>query len=213
MEGDDVFSTAEVNQLEKRGGRMGSKAKSCILLLGLMLLTGSGAQAWADDGWTVGLFGGLANYDTLKDVFYEDYADSYMAALLVGKHLTGYKHYLSLGGEGQIAKHWGDQDHWEFNGLLIVRWLPFPWDHYLDTSFAVGEGLSYASEDPEIELEKHDRTSKLLNYLMFELAFVVPRQPQWTLFARIHHRSGVFGLFDGMSGGSNVVGGGLRYAF
>jgi hypothetical protein len=48
---------------------------------------------------------------------------------------------------------------------------------------------------------------------MFELAVVVPQHPQWTLFGRVHHRSGVFGLFDGMNGGSNVVGAGIRYTF
>jgi hypothetical protein len=62
-------------------------------------------------------------------------------------------------------------------------------------------------------VEKHDRTARLLNYLMFELAVAVPQRPQWTLFARVHHRSGAFGLFDGVSGGSNVVGAGVRYSF
>jgi hypothetical protein len=185
-----------------------------FLLLGLVLLLAASGQALADDGWKVGLYGGRVCYDSLHSIFSDrDYADSYMTALTVGKGLTGYKHYLSLEGEGQVVKHWGDQDHFEFNALAVLRWLPFPWDRYLDTSMAVGEGLSYATDDPEIEVEKHDRTSRLLNYLMFELAVVVPHRPQWTLFARVHHRSGVFGLFDGVSGGSNVVGAGLRYAF
>jgi hypothetical protein len=95
----------------------------------------------------------------------------------------------------------------------VFRWQPFPWDRYLDTSFAIGEGLSYATDDPEIETEKHDRTSRVLNYLMLELAVAVPQQPRWTLFGRVHHRSGVFGLFDGVTGGSNVVGAGIRYTF
>ncbi|OEU60345.1 MAG: hypothetical protein BA870_01685 [Desulfuromonadales bacterium C00003094] len=133
--------------------------------------------------------------------------------MAVGKGLADYKHYLRLEGEGQVAKHWGEQDHFEFNALLGLRWLPFPWDRYLDTSFAMGAGLSYATDEPEIEVEKNDRTARLLGYLMFELAMVVPRQPNWTLFARVHHRSGAFGLFDGVSGGSNVVGAGLRYTF
>ncbi len=193
---------------------MRSNTNVISLLLGLVLLLGSCGRALADDGWMVGLYGGRACYDSLHDIFYNrEYADSYVAALTVGKGLTGYKNYLDLEVEGQAVKHWGDQDHFEFNALLVLRWLPFPWDRYLDTSIAVGEGLSYATDDPEIEVEKHDRTSQLLNYLMFELAAVVPHRPQWTLFARVHHRSGVFGLFDGVKGGSNVVGAGLRYAF
>jgi|LGVF01.1.fsa_nt_gb hypothetical protein len=190
------------------------KANSVLFLLGLVLLLGSHCQAMADDSWFVSLYGGRASYDDLANAFSEkDFVDSYVAVLAVGKGLADYKHYLRLEGEGQVAKHWGEQDHFEFNALLGLRWLPFPWDRYLDTSFAMGAGLSYATDEPEIEVEKNDRTARLLGYLMFELAMVVPRQPNWTLFARVHHRSGAFGLFDGVSGGSNVVGAGLRYTF
>jgi hypothetical protein len=185
-----------------------------FLLTELVLSFACCGQALADDGWMIGLYGGRACYDSLENIFSDrEYADSYISALTVGKGLGRYKHYLALEGEGQVVKHWGDQDHFEFNAMLGLRWLPFPWDRYLDTSFAVGEGLSYATDDPEIEVEKNDHTARLLNYLMFELAVVVPKQPQWTLFARVHHRSGAFGLFDGVSGGSNVVGAGLRYSF
>ena len=187
---------------------------SALVLLGLVLLLGSHSQALANDTRFVSLYGGRACYDDLANILSEkEYVDSYVAVFAVGKGLAGYKHYLRLEGEGQVAKHWGEQDHYEFNALLGLRWLPFPWDRYLDTSFAVGGGLSYATAEPEIEVEKNDRTARLLGYLMFELAVVVPQQPKWTLFARVHHRSGAYGLFDGVSGGSNVVGAGLRYAF
>ncbi len=183
-------------------------------VLGLILLLGSHSQALANDTRFVSLYGGRAFYDDLANILSDkEYVDSYVAVLAVGKGLADYKHYLRLEGEGQVAKHWGEQDHFEFNALLGLRWLPFPWDRYLDTSFAVGAGLSYATDDPEIEVEKNDRTARLLGYLMFELGVVVPQQPKWTLFARVHHRSGAFGFFDGVSGGSNVVGAGLRYAF
>ena len=187
---------------------------SVFWVLGLILVLGSHSQALANDTRFVSLYGGRAFYDDLANILSDkEYVDSYVAVLAVGKGLADYKHYLRLEGEGQVAKHWGEQDHFEFNALLGLRWLPFPWDRYLDTSFAVGAGLSYATDDPEIEVEKNDRTARLLGYLMFELGVVVPQQPKWTLFARVHHRSGAFGLFDGVSGGSNVLGAGLRYAF
>ena len=193
---------------------MRSKINSLFLLLGLILLLCTHSQALAKETRFVSLYGGRACYDDLANILSKkEYVDSYVAVLAVGMGLADYKGYLRLEGEGQVAKHWGKQDHFELNSLLGLRWLPFPWDRYLDTSFAVGAGLSYATDDPEIEVEKHDRTARLLGYLMFELAVVVPQQPQWTLFARVHHRSGAFGLFDGVSGGSNVVGAGFRYAF
>lgn len=189
-------------------------AVMAYLLLGPALLVMSCDKAWAEDQGYIGIYGGRAVYDTLKQVFYDnEYADSYAVALLVGKGLKDYKQYFRWEAEAQLVKHFGDMNHFEINALVILRWLPFPWDRYLDTSFAVGEGLSYATDDPDIEVEKHGRTSKLLNYLMFELAASLPKCPQWTYFLRVHHRSGVFGLFDGVSGGSNLVGAGVRYAF
>ncbi len=180
----------------------------------VVMLLGYHGQALGNENYFVSLYAGRACYDSLKDILADrEYADSYVAALAVGKGLASYKHYLRLESEGQAMKHWGYQDHFEFNAMLVLRWLAFPWDRYVDTSFALGEGFSYATDDPELEVEKHDRTARLLNYLMFEIAVTAPRQPQWTMFVRIHHRSGVFGVFDGVSGGSNVVGAGFRYSF
>jgi hypothetical protein len=88
-----------------------------------------------------------------------------------------------------------------------------PRDHRLDTSFAIGDGISYASKKPKIELDKMGKTSNVLNYLMLELEFTMPRQPKVSLFTRIHHRSGVFGLINNVSGGSNMIVGGLRFHF
>ncbi len=185
-----------------------------FMLLWLILVIGNHSQALALDNSFVSLYGGRVCYDDLANILSKrEYVDSYVAVFSAGKGLADYKHYLRLEGEGQVAKHWGVQDHFEVNALLGLRWLPFPWDRYLDTSFAAGAGLSYATDEPEIEIEKNDRTKRLLGYLMFELGVVVPQQPKWTLFARVHHRSGAFGLFDGVSGGSNVVGAGLRYSF
>lgn len=192
---------------------MRSIAKIKFILL-VLLLFGNHGQALANENGFVSFYAGRACYDSLKDIVSNrEYADSYVTALAIGKGLTEYRHYLRLESEAQIMKHWGYQDHFELNALVALRWLAFPWDRYLDTSFAVGEGFSYATDDPELEVEKHGHTARLLNYLMFELAVNMPRQPCWIIFARIHHRSGVFGLFDGVSGGSNVVGVGLRYVF
>jgi hypothetical protein len=48
---------------------------------------------------------------------------------------------------------------------------------------------------------------------MVELAFAPPSQPNWSVFLRVHHRSGVHGLFNGVSGGSNFLALGVRYGF
>jgi len=188
---------------------------SFILVILLVLIPFGQRNATADGRWFVSLYGGQLTYGTESDVVYlhTDYVDSYIGGFCVGKRLTAYKNYIRIEAEGQIVKHWELQDHFEFNALFVFRWLLFPWNDYLDTSFAIGEGISYATEEPEIEIERLDETSKILNYLMFELAFVVPKQPNWSVFGRLHHRSGLFGTINGVSGGSNAVAAGVRYTF
>jgi len=142
-----------------------------------------------------------------------EYKDSYLVDLALSRRFASYKKYLDFEAEGQVAKHFGDQDHWEFVALVVVRWLPFPWDRYVDTSFAVGDGLSYASETPKLEDDKYDDTSQLLNYLMFEFAFSLPRIPSWSFVVRIHHRSGILGFYNDVKGASNALGFGIKYSF
>ena len=82
----------------------------------------------------------------------------------------------------------------------------------MDTSLAFGNGLSVATGIPEVEkLRKDERSKALLSYLMLELSFALPALPQWSLFFRIHHRSGVFGFFNGAWGGSNYLCLGIRW--
>ncbi len=102
---------------------------------------------------------------------------------------------------------------YEVNPYLAFRWANFPWNKYLLTSFAVGEGLSYDSKVPEIEIPSEGTPQRVLNYLMLELTLALPQHPQWEFVARIHHRSGVFGLYDSANSGSTAVGLGLRYRF
>jgi len=50
----------------------------------------------------------------------------------------------------------------------------------------------------------------LLHYLLLEATFGPPNSP-WSVVTRIHHRSGIFGLFS--HSGSNVISAGVRYRF
>lgn len=139
-------------------------------------------------------------------------------------HLTAlaYAHRLGAGSgpmtweiEGQVAKHSGRQSHLETNLLIAARWNRLPWDAYVNTSAALGWGLSYAHEIPDLEprADRDEQSTHLLSYLLVELDFSAPTVPQWGLVLRLHHRSGVFGTFGGVRGGSNFLGAGLRYQF
>jgi hypothetical protein len=200
------------------------KFKPFTLLLFASLLCWAPDASLADENemgqarykWAFTLYGGAFAQDTIGDIFsfQPDFREkSYIAVAALSRELWRYKDWIGLETEGQVGKHFGEMHHWEFNLLLDLRWHYFPWDKYVETSFAVGDGLSYATEVPELELEDDEEAQRLLNYLMFELTFGLPKYPRWDFVVRAHHRSGVFGLFDGVRGGGNFVCGGIKYKF
>ena len=100
----------------------------------------------------------------------------------------------------------------EFDPYIGFRWANLPWNHYVNTSLAIGEGVSYDSSIPAIERKnKNLNTKRLLNYLMLEATFAHPSYPRLQLVARIHHRSGAYGLYHAGNSGSNDIGFGIRY--
>lgn len=102
----------------------------------------------------------------------------------------------------------------EFNPYFIFRWREFPWNNTLLTTFGVGEGVSWASHNPQQEIDSENSpgdATKFLNYVMAEITFSLPEHPEWQIMYRLHHRSGVFGLYCPGTVGSTAAGIGLRY--
>ena len=102
---------------------------------------------------------------------------------------------------------------YEFDPYIIFRWANLPWNRYVVTSFGFAEGVSYVSSYPAVEKKQNDNNKRFLNYLMFEATFALPNDPQWQILARVHHRSGCFGLYGAGNTGSNDIGLGVRYLF
>ena len=170
----------------------------------------------ASESWSVTIYNSVVTADSLGEVLMQssnlDYSYNSLT-MACSRKINDTSTHLNWEFEGQIVQHLAGQRHMEFNALIIARWLTFPWDEFLDTTFAVGEGLSVATEVPEIEKRSHKEASAFLNYLLFELTFPLQFLSQCDFVARIHHRSGVFGLFDNVKGASNAVGLGLKYRF
>ncbi len=167
--------------------------------------------------WFVSAYGGPFADETLIDIFtfqatYSD--DNYVIVGALARELYQYKQWVSFELEGQIGRHFDNKaDNWEFVGLVMTRWHQFPWDKYIDTSFAFGSGLSYFNEASQIELEEDEDAQKLLGYLTFELTLGLPQYPRWSLIFRIHHRSGAYGLIGDGESGANYLCTGLKFAF
>jgi len=141
-----------------------------------------------------------------------DFEDSYLVALALARRIATYNELASFEVEGQIVKHFDRQDHWEFNGLLIARWEAFFWDRYLDTSLAAGIGPSYATDVPEIEVQRSGESQRLQVYMLVELELALPSHPNIAAIIRIHHRSNAFGIVadDGVS---NALALGLKFRY
>ena len=139
-----------------------------------------------------------------------DFEESSLLTLALARRIATHSELASLEVEGQVVKHFDQQNHWEFNALLAVRWEAFFWDKYLDTSLAVGIGPSYATDVPEIEVQRSGESKRLQVYMMVELEFVLPSYPNVAVITRIHHRSNAFGIVAD-SGSSNALAFGLKF--
>lgn len=72
---------------------------------------------------------------------------------------------------------------------LGLRFYPNRW-----LSFTVVEGISGYSERSELALKRGGNGRRLVNYLAFELDAAI--NDQFSLVARLHHRSGIYGTIN-----------------
>ena len=94
----------------------------------------------------------------------------------------------------------------EFTGGLALRaWLQ-PW-----LSLGFVQGVSVLTANSLYEQTYRGSYQNFLNYLAFEVEALV--QPQWSVVGRLHHRSGAYGTYGGVSEGSNAYLVGVRYRF
>jgi hypothetical protein len=116
--------------------------------------------------------------------------------------------------EAGTGYRFGSEKTGEVWSALFVRYDNFPWNHRIHTTVAASTGVNLASRISPIEQGKGgEKTSKLLHYFSPEVTFADPRDKDLELVIRLHHRSGVFGLFDGASSGSNIATLGIRRHF
>ena len=188
-------------------------AKLLLAALVVLLPLASAPAAFAEKEWALTLLGGRYSGSKLLELGGRaDFKDSYTAGLAVSYQFVDWGRHMRWELEGQMLKHFGEQEHVEFTSSINVRWITFPWNHYLDTSVAIGGGLSVTSEVPVLEKRdpENSQAATLLHYLLLEAAVGLPNS-NWSLVGRVHHRSGIFGLFS--HSGSNVLEIGVRYRF
>ncbi|MEM6714722.1 MAG: hypothetical protein AAF827_14775 [Cyanobacteria bacterium P01_D01_bin.6] len=165
-------------------------------------------SAAAPTKWRATLWGGImTNNDFEESLIFQgiEFEDSGLIGGGISRTLTG-GNSIKLEGELQLLQHFGRQDHLEGTAALALRWELSP-----SFSVAVIEGVSYATDIPEIEDDNNTDESQILNYLGLEIEYLYT--PKWGIAGRLHHRSGAFRLFGGAVGGSNAYLLGLRHRF
>ncbi len=121
-----------------------------VLLVGLGLGLFSSNTAVASQPntpWSLIGFTSIYTPDRLKDIFTNrhSYQDSYLVALALNHRFARPNRSLGWEWEVQGVRHFGRQNHFETNALILARWYRFPWNDRVATTFAVGEGLSYVA--------------------------------------------------------------------
>lgn len=112
---------------------------------------------------------------------------------------------VQLESEGQILGHFGSQGYLEFTGGIGIRWQVAD-----KVSLAFFDGISVATVTPRFESDRpdRDRGNAALNYFALEAEWDLTEQ--LAVAVRLHHRSGIFGLYNGVRGGSNAYILGIR---
>ncbi|MFN4088117.1 MAG: hypothetical protein ACK4QW_03615 [Alphaproteobacteria bacterium] len=171
--------------------------------------------------WGVAVYAGKSSPSNFTSLFYSpwraEFENTYLLNLSVSRRLFSLGEHVDTELEVNVGKRFGDDDSWEFASALFVRYDGFPWNHRVHTTVGVAVlGPSFATGISETERRKagnDNRGSKLLNFFSPEITLADPDRPEFAYVFRLHHRSGVFGLFDGVSGGSNFPSVGMRYRF
>jgi hypothetical protein len=193
------------------------RLKATIKKLVLASFTLLSSNIFAAD-YALTIYKGKYSDNRLGDILLSkpaDLMDSYLAVIAVSRAFPFDSKFHQWELEAQVGKHFRKQDHFEFNLLAIYRWKRFPWNRHLQTTVAIGDGLSYATIIPSLEASSTTNVgaTRLLNYIMVETTFAPPQAKNWQLVVRVHHRSGVYGMFNDVEGGSNVMAAGIKFLF
>ncbi|WP_051434492.1 hypothetical protein [Desulfonatronum lacustre] len=145
-----------------------------------------------------------------------DFEENHLVALAYARDMLDLAYDLRLGPEVGVAARFGCRWSAEIWAGAALRHRGIVLFNRLRLEPAFTLGLSWIHNSIGIERnreETQDGDATWLVYLGPELAFSLPQYPQWTIFYRLHHRSGAFRTFGNLKGGHNANTIGLRYSF
>lgn len=159
-----------------------------------------GQSAAQSTGWSLGVYGGQ-HYDTEPAGFIQgnaNFQNQYVLALNMTKTVWRSQNWpVSIEVDGMVGQQFGQATLNEVAVAPVLRWSGFPWNHLLQTDLRVGPvGISYTTDVGPFERGTEGRGSRLLNFLLLEMAFSRPRDKSREVFLRLHHRCTVYDLIN-----------------
>jgi hypothetical protein len=159
---------------------------------------------WRNDLKDVGVVGVAYNfrYGTLNELSDGAFGSSFGDHLMLESEVGGAFRF----GQEHLGEAWTG---------LYLRYDGFFWNDTVYTTLAVNTGVSLLTDFSDFERGRDSKrkNARLLHYMGPEITFSPPDNHNLEFLIRYHHRSGVFGLFDGVVSGSTFVSTGLRYRF
>jgi hypothetical protein len=200
-----------------------------VLLLSLLLparmafAQADEARALADERpWAATIFVGSSVADgKLRDLIFApqsgSWGDDTVLGGTIGRRLARFSTYFMVDAELGTAYRAGDTNGGDFWAAVYLRYDGFPWTDYVYTTIGFSMGPTYVTRLPRVErgtdrLPERNQ-SRFLNFFSPEITFALPSSPQNEISLRYIHRSGVFGLYNGVYEGANAFVVGYRYRF
>jgi hypothetical protein len=186
-------------------------------------LAGAGAAEAAPEPegrWAVTGLLGISVYDatlgqTIGEPWTRTLGEDTLLGLAGSYQLMRFWRWFTLDAELGAGARLGQTEAAEGWAALYLRFDGFAWRERLYTSVGVSTGVNVVSRLPREETgrpwDPKPSRSHLLHYLSPEIAIALPHRRQHELVLRVHHRSGVYGTFNGVRGGSDVIAIGYRY--
>lgn len=206
-----------------------SKMVSAILAAIWLAVPASAGSRGGDDA--VMVFGGVATETNFTQILYSPWTGELNEIGVIG---ASYSHRLGtvselagdlgFGGIGDdltveteagTSFRFGDESLGEAWAALYLRYDGLPWNDTVYTTIGVNTGVSLLTDISDFEQWRDDKGKawEFLHYLGPEFTFANPENKDLELVLRLHHRSGVFGLFDGVVSGSTFLSAGIRVRF
>jgi hypothetical protein len=192
-----------------------------------LLVTAVDAHA---ETWRVGVYSGQWADTRLPYLPYNivtgqlTFSESYVHSIIVSRHLLTKDLFIprTLIGfsdaqielEGTASLHRGNQNHQEATLGVMLRTPNFELGSFGNINFGWANGFSYAFSDPNYEygrnLVRGQDTVQFQYYMGLEAEYARLSWDRVSVFARLHHRSGIYGLISPSKTGSNILGAGIR---